>query len=76
MPNPSAFIVPCRCLRGAHDCRYSPCGGSISTDRSVAGRSQVGEVAAHQAVSGAEPAASAGAERAVRKPAKICRRIG
>ena len=36
MPNPSALTVPCRCRRGAHACRYSPCGGSISTDRSVA----------------------------------------
>src|SRR6516162_10027518 len=24
MPNPSAFTVPCSCIRGAHDCRYSP----------------------------------------------------
>ena len=34
-PNPSAFTVPCRCLRGAQDCRYSPCGGSMSSDRSA-----------------------------------------
>ena len=37
MPNPSAFTVPYRCRRGAHDCRYSECGGSISSDRSDAG---------------------------------------
>ena len=37
MPNPSALTVPCRCRRGAQACRYSPCGGSIRTDRSVAG---------------------------------------
>jgi hypothetical protein len=37
MPNPSAFTVPCSCIRGAHDCRYSPSGGSISTDRSGTG---------------------------------------
>ena len=36
-PNPSAFTVPCRCSRGAHACRYSECGGSISSDRSDAG---------------------------------------
>jgi hypothetical protein len=32
-PNPSAFTVPCRCRRGAHDCRYRPCGGSRSSSR-------------------------------------------
>ncbi len=36
-PNPSAFTVPCRCRRGAHACRYSECGGSMSSDRSGAG---------------------------------------
>jgi hypothetical protein len=36
-PNPSAFTVPYRCIRGAHDCRYSPYGGSMSTDRSGTG---------------------------------------
>ena len=37
MPNPSAFTVPCRCIRGAHACRYSPYGGSISSDFSETG---------------------------------------
>ena len=36
-PNPSAFTVPCRCRRGAQACRYRPCGGSMSTERSEAG---------------------------------------
>jgi hypothetical protein len=37
MPKPSALTVPNRCRRGAHDCRYSEWGGSISSDRSDAG---------------------------------------
>ena len=37
MPNPSAFTVPCRCRRGAQDWVYRPCGGSMITERSVAG---------------------------------------
>src|SRR5271165_6698731 len=36
-PNPSAFTVPYRCLRGAQAWRYRPCGGSMSTERSVTG---------------------------------------
>src|SRR3989442_1665108 len=36
-PNPSAFTVPYRCRRGAQDCVYRPCGGSMSTERSVTG---------------------------------------
>ena len=35
-PNPSAFTVPYRCRRGAQACRYRPCGGSMSTERSEA----------------------------------------
>src|SRR5262245_25348937 len=31
-PNPSTFIVPCRCHRGAHACWTRPCVGSNSTD--------------------------------------------
>src|SRR5712691_4795581 len=34
-PNPSAFTVPYRCRRGAQACVYRPCGGSMSTERSV-----------------------------------------
>ena len=37
IPNPSALTVPCRCRRGAHACRNSECGGSMSSDRSEAG---------------------------------------
>ena len=36
-PNPSAFTVPWRISRGAHACRYRPCGGSISTAPSAVG---------------------------------------
>ncbi len=31
-PNPSTFMVPCRCHRGAHACWTKLCGGSNSTD--------------------------------------------
>ena len=36
-PNPSAFTVPYRCRRGAQAWRYRPCGGSMSSERSVTG---------------------------------------
>ena len=80
-PNPSAFTVPYRCRRGAQACRYRPCGG-IDEQRaqSSRGHPEVGQVPARQAVSrgvlGAVPPRERVAERAVRKPAKICRLIG
>ena len=35
-PKPSAFTTPCRCRRGAQACACRLCGGSISSERSVA----------------------------------------
>jgi hypothetical protein len=36
-PQPSAFIRPCACRRGAYDCTSSPCPGSSKNSLSRRG---------------------------------------